>query len=588
MRGYSIFIIIQDLMYHTFTETFGRPPRREEIPKPCDYFDLIGGTGTGGLIAIMLGRLRLDLETCMDVYVRMTKKVFESDKTFAGVPYKHTLFKASKLEEAIKQCVKEHTIHEDEGNDGRVGTMGVKEAAELRRSISMKSTNSTYNVASPASYENRNSMGSLGYGQTMWGDPNASLYDGRENRTKTAITAVYKDTDPKKGSSILMRSYDSRKEPPPEFNCTIWQAGRATCATGLAFKPIHIGQSVFVDEGAGKYNPSPQILEEAVANEWPGRELGVFVSIGTGKRPGGTNNSQSEWWEGFVGGSVGSFAEARRRLISKIEACEDTHIQMVNHDLPKRGVPLENYFRLNVEVGVGEFGMNEWDRLSDMTISTRKYLGRPETQKAIELAAYKIAKIELMKRRVEGTGVQRRVASDSNKDLPTVPEQTMGQGQQQWPAPAELPADVPDPYSSRIPQDYRIPGYPPYSDGTATTSTSDRHLTVSSATTQSPRVSVELPATGSVEQFKMYGNNNNSDYQTHHQPVSPPPIPPKTPINDTAHPSRFSQSTISPISPQSAGPYTIGGGFVRPPYPVDVAGPPPAINRTKKPEFVPR
>jgi hypothetical protein len=170
---------------------------------------------------------------------------------------------------------------------------------------------------------------------------------------------VFKGT-PKNGNPILLRSYDSRKEPPPEFNCTIWQAGRATSATGLAFKPIQIGNSVFIDEGAGRYNPAPQILEEAAVNEWPGRDVGVFVSVGTGKRPSGTNNRQAEWWEGFVGGSVGSFAEARRRLIAKIEGCEDTHQQMLNSILEKRGVPVENYCRLNVEVGVGEFGMNEY------------------------------------------------------------------------------------------------------------------------------------------------------------------------------------------------------------------------------------
>lgn len=173
------------------------------------------------------------------------------------------------------------------------------------------------------------------------------------------MTAVFKGTS-KNGHPILLRSYDSRKEPPPEFNCTIWQAGRATSATGLAFKPIQIGNSVFLDEGAGKYNPSQYVLDEAAVNEWPGRDIGIFVSIGTGKRPGGSNNRPSEeWWEGFVGGSMGNFAEARRRLIAKIEGCEETHQQMLKSCLQKRGVPLENYCRLNVEVGVGDFGMNE-------------------------------------------------------------------------------------------------------------------------------------------------------------------------------------------------------------------------------------
>ena len=126
------------------------------------------------------------------------------------------------------------------------------------------------------------------------------------------MTAVYQGTNPRTGSSVLLRSYDSRKEPPPEFNCTIWQAGRATCATGLAFKPIQIGMSTFSDEGAGQYNPSISALEETVA-EWPARDVGVFVSVGTGKRPSNTNMSQHEWWEGV--GNMGMFADARRMLM---------------------------------------------------------------------------------------------------------------------------------------------------------------------------------------------------------------------------------------------------------------------------------
>ena len=174
-------ILLQELMYKTYNETEGRPPKRDQIPKPCDYFDLIAGTGTGGLIAIMLGRLRLDIETCKDVYVRMTKRVFETDKRIAGIPYRSTLFKASKLEEAIKDCVREHTIFEDEGNDGTakggreipMSPTSVMSDSEKRQS--MASVGSTF---SPT--VSRNVMGAL-----RWGNPNAYLYDSRENRTKT-------------------------------------------------------------------------------------------------------------------------------------------------------------------------------------------------------------------------------------------------------------------------------------------------------------------------------------------------------------------------------------------------------------------
>jgi len=46
-------------------------------PKPCDYFDIITGTSTGGLIAIMLGRLGMTVNECIDAYTTLSNKVFE-------------------------------------------------------------------------------------------------------------------------------------------------------------------------------------------------------------------------------------------------------------------------------------------------------------------------------------------------------------------------------------------------------------------------------------------------------------------------------------------------------------------------------
>jgi len=52
VRGLSSLLILREIM-----EDIEQRTGASETPRPCDYFDLIGGTSTGGLIAIMLGLL---------------------------------------------------------------------------------------------------------------------------------------------------------------------------------------------------------------------------------------------------------------------------------------------------------------------------------------------------------------------------------------------------------------------------------------------------------------------------------------------------------------------------------------------------
>ncbi|VBB75019.1 Putative protein of unknown function [Podospora comata] len=598
VRGYSMFLILQELMHRTFVEIEGRAPKRSEIPKPCDHFDLIVGTGTGGLIALMLGRLRLDIETCKELYVRLTRMVFETDKTIAGIPYRSTLFKATKLEEAIKECVREHTVYEREGNDLSetsstypMSTASRSSAAYPRRHSSNASVIS-FSAKSPTSQAARPTISS------RWGNPNARLYDERENRTKTAITAVYRGTQ-RGGAPALLRSYDSRKEPAPEFDCKIWQAGRATCAIGLAFKPIQIGHSVFHDDGAGTFNPSITALDEAVVNEWPGREVGVFVSVGTGKRPKSSDTNSTLWYEGFMG----EFAEARRRLIAKIEGCEKIHEVMKKEHLPKRGVNIEHYYRLNVEVGVGEFGMNEWNRLAEISTNTRRYLAREEEQKMVQGASSKLAKIHFAKLRWERLGsmsaaeqekklpeISMPLAVELPGDIPVFPPRTPPSRQSYESGSDMLPrpgVSTPSPRSSgeRFPpsplgitQPYSsaptlAPPPPPQGGRPAKPQNNDDadRLTVNAPTPSQYRT-----ASGSDKIAIVSADDYPRRYQelpSQQQPLpvrdGPPPLPPKTPLPERQH------ST----SGRGAAPAL--------PYPLDEDAPP-AVNLARKPNYVAR
>ena len=402
------------------------------------------------------------------------------------------------------------------------------------------------------------------------------------------MTALFKGTT-RNGSSVLLRSYDSRKEPPPEFNCTIWQAGRATSATGLAFKPIQIGQHVFIDEGPGTYNPAPQVLDEATVNEWPGREVGVFISVGTGKRPPGTNSQQHEWWEDFFGDALGTFAEARRRLISKIEGCEDIHLQMIRDYLPKRNVSKDNYYRLNVEVGVGEFGMNEWSRLADISTNTRRYLIRPEVKKSILDAGVKFAKIERMHRRMATRGgAGNDLSDDEIVPSPSVPSISVPPPSN--PIAVELPAELP----AELPPSRPTHGPPPVPSNVQMSP-----VTPDDALPPHPTLQEAMrPSSGhlSGSDAVSYRHSHEYDYsrpnsQQHSSPRRstehahdgmPPPVPPKTPIPYPDNPSEVGGISM-PVPPMPVTYDSIPNGKTRPPYPVDE--PPPLVNRQRKPSY---
>ncbi|KAI5818980.1 acyl transferase/acyl hydrolase/lysophospholipase, partial [Pyronema omphalodes] len=384
VRGFSTLLLIQELMLNLFVEIEGRAPRPEELPKPCDHFDLIAGSGVGGILAILLGRLRLDIETTKEIYTSVSKAVFESDKTIGGLPYKKTLFKASRLEESLKALVAEHI--------GRDPLDGEASCNALPKTPSSSSQPFRSNTGYSSSTDGSTMSGSMAKSDTP-GDGEALLLDTRPDRCKVFVTATYKGSDVDTPVAFL-RTYESAHSSSPSPKCTVWQAGRATAAHHPAFKPIQIGHEIFIDEGPGPYSPVMHLLEEALVHEWPGREIGVLISIGTGMKASTgdsaltspTSTSKSLLQSSFLG----KFADAKQKHEAKMMRCEEIHQELLAN-IEKTGVARENYIRLNVEREVGDYGINEWRRFAEISTSTRKYLSRHDIHSLNQTAAEKLA-----------------------------------------------------------------------------------------------------------------------------------------------------------------------------------------------------
>jgi Patatin-like phospholipase len=92
-RGLSSLLILKQLMESINPD---RPP------EPCEYFDMIGGISTGGyvistgremdmltysprLMAIMLGRLRMGINECINTYISQFDRVFKKERHRATI-----------------------------------------------------------------------------------------------------------------------------------------------------------------------------------------------------------------------------------------------------------------------------------------------------------------------------------------------------------------------------------------------------------------------------------------------------------------------------------------------------------------------
>ncbi|KAJ5669542.1 acyl transferase/acyl hydrolase/lysophospholipase [Penicillium macrosclerotiorum] len=105
VRGLSALVLLEQVIDISNKE---REKRNLPPQEPWEMFDMIGGTSTGGLIAVMLGRLRMSIKDCKAAYENLAQRAF-TEKNFIG-RVKGTVtvgpqFETQPLEDAIKSII---------------------------------------------------------------------------------------------------------------------------------------------------------------------------------------------------------------------------------------------------------------------------------------------------------------------------------------------------------------------------------------------------------------------------------------------------------------------------------------------------
>jgi hypothetical protein len=83
---------------------------------PCHYFDYMYGTSTGGLISVMLARLRMTVPQCLEIYRQVGQELFGHRRNVLPLA---TKYHHKPLEKAVRTIVSQYCKNHDkcDGND---------------------------------------------------------------------------------------------------------------------------------------------------------------------------------------------------------------------------------------------------------------------------------------------------------------------------------------------------------------------------------------------------------------------------------------------------------------------------------------
>lgn len=323
VRGFSSLLILDHVM-KTLGDILGA--RLE----PWQEFDMVAGTSTGGLIAIMLGRLRMSVAECIEAYKDLSRNIFTPTHQMVNVAGKMVDFLKSKgkfrsepLEGCVKQILREQELSES-----------------------------------------------------------ALVKDDGLDPPKMFVCAV----EGINSDAVVIRSYKSKDYDDLYGVCEIWEAACATSAASTFFEPIKIGDRMYVDGALKQNNPIEKVDEESqgksrhpqeaimqaliISELWPSQER-LIISVGTGSGPGPN-----------VTGWVGDLLDALAKIVTETEAANDAYRKR------NRKMIMENrLFRFNFSHGLSDVGLQEHKAVDKIGAHTATYMKKYDTAREVEQCA---------------------------------------------------------------------------------------------------------------------------------------------------------------------------------------------------------
>ncbi|PHH49792.1 Vegetative incompatibility protein HET-E-1 [Ceratocystis fimbriata CBS 114723] len=229
VRGLSSLLVLERIM-----ERIKESEGLLQVPRPCDRFGLIGGIGTGGIIAIMLGRLGMSVHDSIQAYKHLADSVFVPEPTPGTTS--SSAFSGEKLEMAMKEIIRN-------------------------------------NCRDPQCVRLRERNGPV---TDINMCPHEDILFRDEHCTRTAVLAMSAskfDTRP-----TLLKTYGYSRY---FRECTVSEVARATSAALAFFDSVKLSRHhiEFLDARYWYNNPCNQLISEA-QKQFPVRQM-VVLSIGT-------------------------------------------------------------------------------------------------------------------------------------------------------------------------------------------------------------------------------------------------------------------------------------------------------------------